>query len=121
MPEVIPPPDPTDIPINETASIRLEGNQKATATFTASQRTNDGFVLPIVAASKWSDSSYTVKLDGDIVYGPASIPPTDIDDLEVCFLPAFEFDQEIEVEVANLSTDTRTYHIQPVGYERGGA
>jgi len=53
------------------------------------------------------------------VFGPAPIPPTDIDDLQVTFTPALGFSQSMEVIVRNLSATTgeRDYSIQPVGYE----
>ena len=108
----------------EPVTVDIGPGQQATVTFTARQRTNDGFVLPTVAVSKRSQSSYEITMDDEEVYGPASIPPTDIDDLGVCFVPAYEFEQELEVQVANLSDTEREYHVQPIGYERrsnGGA
>lgn len=121
MTDVVPPPAADDIPVNEPVSVSIGAGQQAIVTFTARQRTNDGFVLPIVAASKYSQSTYQIDVDDDgTIYGPSQIPPTDIDDLAVCFVPAYEFEQELEVQVTNLSDTQRTYHIQPIGYERTG-
>jgi len=116
--EVIPNPEPGDVPLNEPVSVDLQGGEQATVTFTASTRTNGGFILPILAASKYSQSTYEVALDDENIYGPTTIPPTDIDDLEVCWVPAWEFGQEIEVTVTNLSDTERLYHIQPIRFER---
>ncbi|WP_256402422.1 hypothetical protein [Halorubrum salinum] len=117
---IVPEPNPGDVPLNEPVGVELGTDEQATVTFTASQRTNQGFILPILAISKYSGSTYEVTLDEDQIYGPAPIPPTDIDDLAVCFVPAWEFDQKIEVTVSNLSDIQRVYHIQPIGFERTG-
>jgi len=39
------------------------------------------FRVGTVAISKRPDSEYVVRMDGETVFGPAPIPPTDIDDL----------------------------------------
>lgn len=106
--DVVPAPKPGDVPLNEPVSVDLQTGSPATVTFTASTRNNDGFILPVLAASKYSQSSYKVALDEEEIYGPAKIPPTDIDDLEVCWIPAWDFGQEIEVTVTNLSDTART-------------
>ena len=54
--------------------------EKLTATFEPVQRVTE-FVLPVVAATKAPGTTYRVKVDDTEVYGPAPIPPTDIDDL----------------------------------------
>jgi len=74
--EVIPNPEPGDVPLNEPVSVDLQGGEQATVTFTASTRTNGGFILPILAASKYSQSTYEVALDDENIYGPTTIPPT---------------------------------------------
>ncbi|WP_280585381.1 hypothetical protein [Halorubrum sp. Boch-26] len=120
MTDVVPAPSADDIPVNEPVTVDIGAGQQATVTYTARQRTNEGFVLPTVAVSKRSQSSYEISADDEQIYGPAGIPPTDIDDLAVCFVPAYEFEQELEVQVTNLSDTSREYHIQPMGYERVG-
>jgi len=119
MSEVIPPPSENDKPINEPLSTRLDPGQRATFTYEPRQQTTPGFVVPIVAISKSPESSYTIWFDNRKVFGPSSVPPTDIDDLGVTFTPAFEFEDKLRVQVENISENTtRTYTVQPVGYER---
>ncbi|WP_058365232.1 hypothetical protein [Haloparvum sedimenti] len=120
MTGVYPEPAADDIPVNTAAEASIGAGQRAIFTFTATQRVHEGFRLPILAASKRSQSSYEILLDGDRVYGPSPIPPTDIDDLAVCWVPAHEFQQEIVVKISNLSDTERRYTVQPVGFERVG-
>ena len=119
MSNIVPLPDEHDVPVNEPLSTTLAGGERATFTYQPSQQTTPGFVMPIVAASKHAESSYTVWFDDRQVYGPAPVPPTDIDDLAVTFMPAYEFNDELRVRCENLSaTTTRRYTVQPVGYEK---
>ncbi|GAA0276961.1 hypothetical protein [Halobacterium noricense] len=118
MPELIPPPSPDDRPFCEPTSVLLGSNTEATLTFVPVQ--NDAeFRIGTVAMSKRGESEYVVRMDDEVVFGPAPIPPTDIDDLEVTFTPARAFSQKLELTVRNLSgtTGERRYSIQPVGYE----
>jgi hypothetical protein len=119
--KVVPEPTAEDTPVNEPATVRLQGGEKATVEFETVQSTSD-LVLPIVAISKHPESVYTVESDGTRRYGPADIPPTDIDDLQVCFVPALRFESTLTVEISNLGSTARDYNIQPIGYEpfRGG-
>ena len=119
MPEVIPSPSEEAVPVNEPLSTTLDGGQRATFRFQPEQQTTSGFVVPIVAASKHPESSYTVWFDDRKAFGPAAVPPTDIDDLGVTFIPAYEFADELRVRVENLSdATTRRFVVQPVGYEK---
>lgn len=121
MSEFIPRPQPDDVPVNQPEKVILDGGQRARIRYRPVQRKTDGFVMPIVAVSKHPESTYRAKFDGQLRYGPSSIPPTDIDDLAVTFLPAYEFERELEIVVTNTSSSTtRTYHIQPIGFERAG-
>jgi hypothetical protein len=106
----VPEPTPEDTPVNEPATVRLDGGEQATVTFETVRSVSD-LMVPIVAISKHPDSVYTVSSDGVRRYGPADIPPTDIDDLQVCFVPALRFDSTLTVEVSNLGGTTRDYHI----------
>lgn len=115
----IPEPAADAIPVNDPATTDVGPGQRATFTFTAATRTNNGFYLPVLAASKRSQTSYEVKLDGVNIYGPAAVPPTDIDDTAICFLPAFEFSQKIEVVIINMGDSTREYTVQPIGFKEG--
>jgi len=117
---VVPEPQPGDIPYNDPISRELDGGQKLVVTFNPTQRVTD-FVLPILAMSKHPESSYEVWIDGEQVYGPAPIPPTDIDDLVTTFLPAKRFKSSMRVICRNLSSNTpRSYSIQPIGWEVSG-
>jgi len=119
MSDVVPPPSEYATPVNEPVTAEIAAGGRATFTFEPTQRNTPGFVMPIVAASKLPDSSYTVKFDGRRVFGPASAPPTDIDDLGVTFYPAYEFEEKLEVIVENLAdSGSRTYTVQPVGYQK---
>ena len=114
---VYPEPGAHDIPYNDPISRELDGGQKLTVEFEPAQRVTE-FVLPILAISKHPDSSYEVWLDGEPVYGPAPIPPTDVDDLVTTFYPAKRFATRMKVIVRNLSANTpRSYSIQPIGWE----
>lgn len=118
---VVPEPAADDIPFNDPISRRLDGGQKLTVEFVTTQRVTD-FVLPILAISKHPESSYEVWLDTERVYGPAPIPPTDVDDLQTTFYPAKRFESRMKVIVRNLSDSiTRSYSIQPVGWEVSNA
>lgn len=118
---VVPEPAPDDIPYNDPISRQLDGGQKLVVEFDPTQRVTE-FVLPVLAMSKHPKSSYEVWLDDEQVYGPAPIPPTDIDDLTVTFLPAKRFQNSMRVIVRNLSTNTpRSYSVQPVGWEVSSA
>lgn len=118
MPDLIPPPTADDRPFCEPTSVQLGSNTEATLTFVPVQ--NDAeFRIGTVAMSKRPESEYIVRMDSEVVYGPAPIPPTDIDDLEVTFTPARAFSQSLELTVRNLenTTGTRRYSVQPIGYE----
>lgn len=114
---IVPTPAAGDIPFNQPVTKTLGPLEQATVRYRP--RTNPAeFYLPIVAISKQAESSYEVKLDDKTVYGPASVPPTDVDDLSATFIPARQFSQTLEVIVTNLSeTTSRTYTVQPVGWE----
>jgi hypothetical protein len=114
---IVPCPDPGDAPFNETISATLSPGQKLTAEFQPEQSETRMF-LPILAASKYKEMSYKVSADGEPIYGPSRVPPTDIDDLQVTFIPAKSFTQSLTVEVSHLgSTADRFVVVQPVGWE----
>jgi len=118
MPDLIPPPSDQDRPFCEPTSVSLASGEEATLTFVPVQNSAE-FRIGTVAISKRPESEYVVRMDGEVVFGPAPIPPTDIDDLQVTFTPARGFTQELEITVRNLddTTGSRLYSIQPVGYE----
>ena len=118
VPELVPQPDADAIPFNSPVSVTLDPGEQATVSYQPEQRDAE-FRLPVVAVSKHPDSSYEVKLDQTNRYGPASVPPTDIDDLTVTFVPALTFKDSLVVIVTNLaaSSTTRDYVVQPIGWE----
>ncbi|SEW10124.1 hypothetical protein [Halobacterium jilantaiense] len=118
MPDLIPAPSPDDRPFAETASVDLASGEEITLTY--EPVSNDAmFRVGTVAISKRADTEYVLRMDDEVVFGPAPVPPTDVDDLQVTFTPALGFSHSMEVVVRNLSATTgdREYAIQPVGYE----
>lgn len=113
-------PSKNDVPFNEPQTVTLGANQQATVSFTPQQR-NTTFVLPQVAISKAPTTTYTVRVDQQTVFGPAAIPPTDIDNSTQTFFPPRRFSNKLEILVVNVGSSTRTYHVQPVGWELGGS
>ncbi|UWG46577.1 hypothetical protein HSRCO_0278 [Halanaeroarchaeum sp. HSR-CO] len=109
-----PPDDATSVTKPQSAT--LDGNQKATMTWER-ERSGTTFYLPMLAASKEGDTTYEVKMDGSTIFGPAAIPPTDIDDKVAIWDPPKTFDSKLTVIIRNLGTASRTYHVQPVGFE----
>ncbi|WP_254272171.1 hypothetical protein [Haloarcula marina] len=117
---VIPKPEPGDVGYNDPITRELDPGQQLVVTFEPRQRITE-FVLPFLAMSKHPDSSYEVWMDGQRVYGPSPIPPTDIDDMVPTFIPAKRFESRLTVYCRNLSdTTTRTYTVQPIGWEVSG-
>jgi hypothetical protein len=104
-----------DKPFNNPESAQVGSNEKWTVEFTP-ENTGTTFVLPELAVSKQSQTTYEVKLDGTSVY-LSDIPPTDIDDSTQTWLPAKTFSSSLEVIVRNFASSTRTYHVQPKGWE----
>jgi len=105
------------VPFNEPVAARVDPGEKLTASFSPIQNVAT-FAVPIVAASKHKDSTYEVRMDGEQVFGPAPVPPTDVDDLQQTFLPEREFERSMTVVCRNLSgSTTRRYVVQPVGWE----
>jgi len=114
--ELIPKPDPDDIPLNHPSQVTLDPGQKATLQYEPAQNVTE-FKLPVVAISKYSGSTYRVRLDGETVYPESGIPPTDVDDLTPSFVPAYSFSSKLKITIKNVGQNTRTYHVQPVGWE----
>jgi len=103
--------------VHTVKSVELDSGQKATITFTP-ERSGSTISVPTLAVSKRNSSSYEMKIDGSNQFGPAEVPPTDIDDLAQPFPVPVEFETNMKVIIKNLSsTDRRTYHIQLIGWE----
>ena len=107
------------VPYNEPYTAVLDPGQKLTAEWEPSQ-SGTTFFMPILAASKQRYSTYTVRADGSVIYGPDHrIPPTDVDDLSTVWWPPQEWESSLQVTIKRLSeaTSAKTYHVQPVGWE----
>ena len=98
-------PDETDKPFNEPVTNTLGPGQQVTVTFTATQRSGE-FVVPALGISKHAAMTYEVRMDNETVYGPAEVPPTDIDDMGTTFYPPRRFSRTMEVRMTNLSSST---------------
>lgn len=117
--EVVPKPESSDIPFNAPVRRRLDPGERLVATFEPEQNTTE-FHCPALGASKHPEMRYVVWSDDSKRYD-AAVPPTDIDDMGVTFMPALQFTRELKVVVENLSgSSTRPVAVQPVGWEKGG-
>jgi len=105
-------------PAATAETVDLGQGQQGTIEFTPEQ-SGTTFRIPVVAASKRADTVYTVKMDGNTIWGPTSIPPTDIDDLSPVWKPAQRFETSLTIEISNVARTggVRTYHALPVGWE----
>lgn len=112
-------PDENAVPVNEPVTVTLNSGEEASVTFSPIKQVSEHVVITL-AVSKSADTTYTIEMDGTAVFGPASIPPTDIDDSVQTFMPPRDFSQHCKVKISNLGSSTTTYHVQLVGFERGG-
>lgn len=101
---------------NEVGSVTLAAGQEGTITFTPTGRSSRHYAEQI-AADKEPDTIYRVEVDGQVVFGDHSMPPTDIDDAAPTFRPAKRFDRELVVVITNTGASTRTYRVNLVGWE----
>ncbi len=111
----------TDYPADATAfnapsTVELEPGERADVEYVPT-RSGTTFLLPILAVSGWQGSTYEVRADGQRIYKEAEIPPTDIDDLAQTFYPPESFDTSLTVRIRNVGTQTRSYTVQPIGWE----
>lgn len=121
MTGVAPCPDPDDLPYNETETAVLDEGQKLVAEFEPEGATTDAR-LPIVAMSKYPGATYEVRIDNETYYGPSSIPPTDVDDTDVTFLPAFQWNKQVKCIVRNVAGgNARETSVQIIGWEESTA
>lgn len=107
------------VAVSDPTTVELGEAEQATITYTPEQ-SGTTFYVPVVAISKEQETEYRIKADDTVIWGPAEIPPTDIDDLQPMWTPAQEFQTRLSVEITNLRTDggVRRYHVMPVGWEQ---
>lgn len=103
------------IPVNEADGTEIPAGSKAEFTFTPDA---SGMQLDAVAASKYRGLSYEVRADGDQRFGPAPIPPTDIDDMTTTHNPRLEVSRDLVITVRNPSSSTRFVAAQVRGVEQ---
>lgn len=109
----------SDEPFNDVVSVSLASGEEAVIGYEPEDRYSN-FIVSMVAMSKYPNSSYEVEMDGQTRFGPAEIPPTDIDDSDDTWTPARVFSDRMEIVISNLSSSNRTYHVQVEGRERRG-
>ena len=119
MPRVIPEPSPDDTPFLEPYTASVPAGSKATITFEP-EESGSTFYLAGVAISKEDQTTYELRDDGTPMYGPAAIPPTDIDDSGVTWVPCQRFRTSLQAIIKNVGPSERVYTVLPMGYETGG-
>jgi hypothetical protein len=103
------------IPVNQAVGTEIEAGQKATFEF---EPDASGMKIDVVAASKYRGLTYTVKVDDEVRFGPAPIPPTDIDDLSTTHNPRLPVDRHLKIKVQNPSVNDRFVSAQLRGIEQ---
>ena len=116
MPQVIPEPSANDTPFLSPYTVSIPPGSKATVEFVP-EESGSVFHLASVAVAKEARTTYEIKDDGTTMYGPAAIPPTDIDDSGVTWVPCQRFRSSLEVLIKNVGSSERTYTVLPMGYE----
>ena len=113
---MIPEPSATDTPFLEPYTVTVPAGSKAVVEFTP-EESQSVFYLASVAISKEAETTYELRDDGTPMYGPAAVPPTDIDDSAVTWVPCQRFRDSLSVIIKNVSSAERTYTVLPMGYE----
>lgn len=116
MPHVIPEPSPDDTPFLSPYTVTVPAGSKATVTFEP-EESGSVFYLASVAISKEDQTTYELRDDGTTMFGPAAVPPTDIDDSSVTWVPCQRFRTSLTAIIKNVSSAERTYTVLPMGYE----
>ncbi|TKX79547.1 hypothetical protein EXE53_15395 [Halorubrum sp. SD626R] len=103
------------MPVNQATGTQIGAGQRATFTF---EPDAGAMRVDSVAASKYQGLTYEVRVDGDTRFGPAPIPPTDIDDMVTTHNPRMPVDQQVTVIIRNPSTVDRYVASQVRGIEQ---
>ena len=106
---------PDWIPVNEATGAEIPAGSKAEFVFKPDA---SGMRVDSVAASKYAGLTYEVRVDGTTRYGPAPIPPTDIDDMVTTHNPRMPVDQKLVHIVRNPSGVDRSVVAQVRGVEQ---
>jgi len=101
-------------PVNEAIARTIPSGSKATYLF---EPDASGLYADAVAASKYSGLTYEVVVDGETRYGPAAVPPTDVDDMTTTHNPRLEAKRHLRVIVRNPSGVERDVTAQIRGVE----
>jgi len=115
--QVIPQPNAEDVAFNDPYTVEIDHEKEAEIKFTPEQ-SGSTFYVAAVAISKVRDTVYEIQDDGSEMFGPANIPPTDIDDLTVTWVPCKQFETSMTVYIRNFTGSPQEYHVQPIGFER---
>ncbi|MFB6302770.1 MAG: hypothetical protein ABEH78_07925 [Haloferacaceae archaeon] len=112
-------PDPADDPeaykpLNDAERTNIPSGNQATFTFDPD---GSGMWVDVVAASKFDGLTYEVRVDQTRRFGPAGVPPTDIDDLNTTHKPPLEVNRQLKIIVRNPSATDRTVAAQVRGWE----
>lgn len=102
------------IPVNKPEVVDLPAGSKATFRF---EPDASGMWVDVVAASKYKGLTYELIVDDDTRFGPAGIPPTDVDDLATTHNPRLEVERHLKMIVRNPSATDRTVAVQIRGVE----
>jgi len=102
-------------PVCEAVVETIPAGSKATFVF---EPDGSGLFADAIAASKFPGLTYEVIVDDETRYGPAGIPPTDVDDLTTTHYPRLEVSRKLTVIVRNPSQNARSVAAQVRGVEQ---
>lgn len=108
-------PDGNWFPVNEADGAEIPAGSRAEFAFTPDA---SGMHVDAVAASKYTGLTYEVTVDDTNRFGPAPVPPTDIDDMVTTHNPRMEVSQKLVITVRNPSDLDRYVAAQVRGAEQ---
>jgi len=103
------------LPVNQAVGEEIPAGAKATFTF---EPDAGKMRVGSIGVSKHIGLTYTVKVDGEERFGPAPIPPTDIDNSAQTHEPRLPVDRTLSVIVKNPSSVNRFVAAQLRGIEQ---
>jgi len=107
---------PSDwFPVNEAIARTIPSGSKATYLF---EPDASGLFADAIAASKYTGLTYEVVIDGETRYGPAPVPPTDVDDMTTTHNPRLQVARHLKLIVRNPSGVERDVTAQVRGVEQ---